>query len=56
MTARFKWSAVVSWLEQSGHHVECGAEIKQIVALNLGAKIKGLDIGDEIAIKGRNVR
>jgi hypothetical protein len=49
---RFKWSAIVEWLEQSEAPVAAtpGTEIFH------SKKIKGLDIGDELNVKGQYVR
>ena len=52
---RFKWSAVVAWLEQSGQTESTG----ELVSMARGCgvqKARGLDIADEVAVKGHYVR
>ncbi len=52
---RFKWSAVVTWLEQSGPTES--AEKLIPMARGCGVqKARGLDIADEVVVKGHYVR
>jgi hypothetical protein len=44
---RFKWSAVVQWLERCENRLESGETIRAT------AKPKGLDIGDEVPVINR---
>jgi hypothetical protein len=48
MGPRFKWSAVVSWVEHRHEHAECrGSTTAQYGKL----KSRGIDIADELAVK-----
>lgn len=46
MQARFKWSAVVRWIEETGKEIEVLDEMKETEALRR-RQSKGLEIGDE---------
>ena len=46
MQARFKWSAVVQWIEGTGKEIEVLGETKGTEALRR-RQSKGLEIGDE---------
>lgn len=52
---RFKWSAVVTWLEQSGQ-TESAEELIPMARACGVPKARGLDIADEVAVKGHYVR
>jgi len=52
---RFKWSAVVAWLEQSVP-AEFAGELIPMARACGAQKARGLDIADEVAVKGHYVR
>lgn len=51
MQARFKWSAVVLWLENSEEQAEYRSETIPIQGGHRTQKTRGLDIGDELTVK-----
>jgi len=52
---RFKWSAVVTWLERSGQ-AEFAEDLIPMARAGDVRKARGLDIADEVAVKGHYVR
>jgi excisionase family DNA binding protein len=48
MQARFKWSEIVSWLE--GEQPDAASE-QIAAAARYGTQKRGIDIGDELAVK-----
>lgn len=54
--ARFKWSAVVAWLEQGERGPEFRNEAMRTSPRHGAQKTRGLDIGGELAVKGQYVR
>jgi hypothetical protein len=53
---RFKWSAVVAWLEQGYQDSEPCAQSARVAHRYSQQKARGLDIGDEVTVKGQYVR
>jgi hypothetical protein len=53
---RFKWSAVVAWLEESGETARSQTDSSLMPREFRPHKAKGLDIGSELLINGQYVR
>jgi hypothetical protein len=52
---RFKWSAVVAWLEAAQEQA-VNTEEDSMMARDFRRKVRGLDISDDIALQGHCVR
>jgi len=53
---RFKWSAVIKWLEQDEESQLAQNDSTKVTQTFEPEKRRGLDIGDDIGINGRYVR